>query len=92
MRRFRHEELLRIGLHDVAGSLDPELVAEQLSDLADVCVDACLSLAQREVEAREGVPRNPDGTAATLCVIGLGTLGGRELGYHSDLDLIFLYS
>jgi glutamate-ammonia-ligase adenylyltransferase len=92
MRRFRHEELLRIGLHDVAGSLDPELVGEQLSDLADACVDACLLLALREVEARGGVPCNPDGTPATLCVIGLGKLGGRELGYHSDLDLIFLYS
>ena len=67
-------------------------MGEQLSDLADVCVDACLSLAQREAEARDGVPHNPDGTPATLCVIGLGKLGGRELGYHSDLDLIFLYS
>jgi glutamate-ammonia-ligase adenylyltransferase len=92
MRRFRNEEVLRIGLHDVAGALDAGVVGEQLSDLAEICVEACLALAQREVEARDGKPRLADGTPATLVVIALGTLGGQELGYHSDLDLLFLYS
>jgi [glutamine synthetase] adenylyltransferase / [glutamine synthetase]-adenylyl-L-tyrosine phosphorylase len=92
MRRFRNEEVLRIGLHDVAGALDAGVVGEQLSDLAEVCVEACLALAQREVEARDGKPRLADGKRAALVVIALGKLGGQELGYHSDLDLLFLYS
>ncbi|HEY4886706.1 MAG TPA: bifunctional [glutamate--ammonia ligase]-adenylyl-L-tyrosine phosphorylase/[glutamate--ammonia-ligase] adenylyltransferase [Myxococcales bacterium] len=86
LRRFRNEEELRIGLHDVAGALDVEQVSSQLSDLADICVEACFSLAAAEIEKRHG-PRE-----ATMVVIALGKLGGRELGYHSDLDLLFVYS
>jgi glutamate-ammonia-ligase adenylyltransferase len=92
LRRFRLEELLRIGVHDVAGALDADLVPQQLSDVAEACVAACLDLAIAEVQRRDGVARHPDGSAASLVVIGLGKLGGRELGYHSDLDLLFLYS
>ncbi len=126
LRRFHNEEILRIGLHDVAGALDPEAAGEQLSDLADVCVESCLALAQRETERvygkltprapPAGPPEAPGATVAaeaaaaghatqglhdnkviapraapSLVVIALGRLGGRELGYHSDLDLIFLY-
>ncbi len=86
LRRFRNEEVLRIGLHDVAGALDIEQVSRQLSDLADVCVEACFALATAEVEKRYGK------RDATLVVVALGKAGGRELGYHSDLDLLFLYS
>ncbi|MGZ6144306.1 MAG: bifunctional [glutamate--ammonia ligase]-adenylyl-L-tyrosine phosphorylase/[glutamate--ammonia-ligase] adenylyltransferase, partial [Myxococcales bacterium] len=86
LRRFRNEEVLRIGLHDVAGALSVEQVARQLSDLADACVEQCFAMAQKEVEKRDG--RSP----ASMVVIALGKLGGRELGYHSDLDLLFLYS
>ena len=86
LRRFKNEEVLRIGLHDVAGALDAEQVSRQLSDLAEVCVEQCFALAQAEVEKRDGR------SDASMVVIALGKLGGRELGYHSDLDLIFLYS
>src|SRR5205823_2919833 len=92
LRRFRLEELLRIGLHDVAGALDPDVVSEQLSDVPGACVGACLDLAAEELRRRDGVPRHADGTPAGMVVVGLGKLGGRELGYHSDLDLLFLYS
>jgi len=86
LRRFRNEEVLRIGLHDVAGALAVEQVSRQLSDLADVCVEACFALASAEIEKRYGK------RDATLVVMALGKLGGRELGYHSDLDLLFVYS
>ena len=86
LRRFRNEEVLRVGLHDVAGALDVDQVARQLSDLADICVEQCFALAKAEVEKRDGA------SAASMVVIALGKLGGRELGYHSDLDLLFLYS
>src|SRR5207249_9735350 len=83
LRRFRSEEVLRIGLHDVAGALDVDQVARQLSDLADTCVEQCFALAQAEVDKRDGK------SEASMVVIALGKLGGRELGYHSDLDLLF---
>ena len=86
LRRFRNEEVLRIGLHDVAGALDVEQVSLQLSALADACVEACFALAGHEIEARHGK------RDASMAVVALGKLGGRELGYHSDLDLLFLYS
>ena len=86
LRRFRNEEVLRIGLHDVAGALDVEQVSRQLSDLAEMCVDACFATAEQEVEKRDGK------SCATMVVVALGKLGGRELGYHADLDLLFLYS
>jgi glutamate-ammonia-ligase adenylyltransferase len=92
LRRFRIEELLRIGIHDVAGALDTDVVSAQLSDVAEICVAACFDLATAELQRREGVPRHEDGSPASMVVIGLGKLGGRELGYHSDLDLLFLYS
>jgi [glutamine synthetase] adenylyltransferase / [glutamine synthetase]-adenylyl-L-tyrosine phosphorylase len=92
LRRFRNEELLRIGLHDVAGGLDVDQVAQQLSEVADACVAACLDLATAELQRRDGRPYHADGSPAGMVVIALGKLGGRELGYHSDLDLLFLYS
>ncbi len=88
LRRFKHEEILRIGLHDVAGALEPEDVAEQITDVADIVVDETLRLVTRELGARA---LDPHGAPVRLAVIGLGKLGARELGYASDLDVIFVY-
>jgi glutamate-ammonia-ligase adenylyltransferase len=92
MRRFKNEEVLRIGLNDVAGNLDLDGVHEELSDLADAILVACLDLSCREALERYGAPHETGGNDAAFTVIGLGKLGGREMGYHSDLDLVFLYS
>ncbi|HTP25543.1 MAG TPA: bifunctional [glutamate--ammonia ligase]-adenylyl-L-tyrosine phosphorylase/[glutamate--ammonia-ligase] adenylyltransferase [Anaeromyxobacteraceae bacterium] len=85
LRRYKNEEVLRIALHDIAGALPLAGVAEQLSQLAEACLECCLSLAEAEAKAKGRLP--PE----RLCVVAMGKLGGRELGYHSDLDLIFLY-
>ncbi|HET9595661.1 MAG TPA: bifunctional [glutamate--ammonia ligase]-adenylyl-L-tyrosine phosphorylase/[glutamate--ammonia-ligase] adenylyltransferase, partial [Anaeromyxobacteraceae bacterium] len=85
LRRFKNEEVLRVALHDIAGSIPLASVAAQLSDLAEACLTRCLELAEQEARAKGRLP--PE----RLCVIAMGKLGGRELGYHSDLDLIFLY-
>ncbi|TMA38207.1 MAG: bifunctional [glutamate--ammonia ligase]-adenylyl-L-tyrosine phosphorylase/[glutamate--ammonia-ligase] adenylyltransferase [Deltaproteobacteria bacterium] len=89
LRRFRHEEFLRIGVHDIQGKLEPDEVAAQLTSLAETCVGAALALARREVLVRSGAPGGP--AAEGLAVLGMGTLGAGELGYNSDLDLIFVY-
>jgi glutamate-ammonia-ligase adenylyltransferase len=85
LRRYKDEEILRIAIHDIAGSLTLEAVSDQLTDLAECCLASCLSLAEDEARAKGRLP------PGRLCVVGMGKLGGRELGYHSDLDLIFLY-
>ena len=87
LRRFKNEEVLRIGLNDVSGDLDLEGVMEELTAVADACLRQALALARAEQVERYGEP----GGGARLAVLGLGKLGGYELGYHSDLDLIFVY-
>jgi glutamate-ammonia-ligase adenylyltransferase len=89
LRRFRHEEFLRIGVHDIQSSLALDDVGRQLTWLAEVCLEAALALARREVRARTGVPPAPPSDG--LAVVGMGKLGCEELGYASDLDLIFIY-
>lgn len=85
--RFKNEEFLRIGLNDVSGDLDLEGVVEELTCVADACLEQALALARAEMVGRYGEP----GNGSRLAVLGLGKLGGRELGYHSDLDLVFVY-
>ena len=86
LRRHRTEEFVRIGLHDLGGSIDLLQVLVQLSDLADACLEGGLELTAEELKQKYGtVP------AGRFAVIGGGKLGGRELDYNSDLDLIFVY-
>jgi glutamate-ammonia-ligase adenylyltransferase len=85
LRRYKNEEVLRIAMHDIAGSIRLSSVAEQLSDLAEALLGAALDLAEEEARTKGRMP------PGRLTVMALGKLGGRELGYHSDLDLIFLY-
>ncbi|MGH7823409.1 MAG: bifunctional [glutamate--ammonia ligase]-adenylyl-L-tyrosine phosphorylase/[glutamate--ammonia-ligase] adenylyltransferase, partial [Candidatus Binatia bacterium] len=85
LRRFRNEEFLRIGVNDIHGLLDFSEVNEQLSMLAEACVGAALRIASRTVRERFGA------LPGAFAVMGMGKLGGQELNYNSDLDLIFVY-
>ncbi len=85
LRRYKDEEVLRIAIHDIAGAIDLQGVTGQLTDLAESCLESSLALAEEEARQKGKLP------PGRLCVVGMGKLGGRELGYHSDLDLIFLY-
>jgi glutamate-ammonia-ligase adenylyltransferase len=86
LRRFKNEEVLRIGLYDIAGELDPLKVSTQLTDLAEALLAGALQVVVPPVYAKYGTP------SATLTVVGLGKLGGGELTYSSDLDVVFIYS
>jgi glutamate-ammonia-ligase adenylyltransferase len=95
LRRFKNLETLRIGIHDLAGNLSLEEGMYQHSALAEVLLSYALLLARREVSRRFGVPtvaENGREAEARFCVLGMGKLGAEELSYHSDLDIIFLYS
>src|SRR5690606_6615915 len=78
------EALLLIGARDLGGRANLMNVLEELSDLAEASLRVLTARAVEEAAARLGAP--PAG--AGLLVLGLGKLGGRELGYGSDLDLI----
>lgn len=86
LRRYKTEEFIRIGLHDLGGALDLVDVLAQLSRLAGACLQIAVDLTLSELERRFGpVP------GGRFAVFGGGKLGGRELDYNSDLDLIFIY-
>jgi [glutamine synthetase] adenylyltransferase / [glutamine synthetase]-adenylyl-L-tyrosine phosphorylase len=83
VRRERSAYALALGLADLAGLCGLGEVVEALSDLADRLLERALAAAIAE--------RTPEAPARGFAVIGLGKLGGRELNYSSDVDLIFLY-
>lgn len=76
LRRFKRRELLRIAARDVVGLAPIETTARELAFLADACVEAALRALEPEVP---------------FAVIGMGRLGGRELSYASDIDVLFVY-
>jgi glutamate-ammonia-ligase adenylyltransferase len=87
IRRFRHVETLKICLRDLNGEVDPFYVGWYLSLVAEAVLEVGLGLAWEVVAGKEkGKKMGP-----RMTVLGMGKLGGRELSYNSDLDLIFIY-
>ncbi|MBI5821111.1 MAG: bifunctional [glutamate--ammonia ligase]-adenylyl-L-tyrosine phosphorylase/[glutamate--ammonia-ligase] adenylyltransferase [Verrucomicrobia bacterium] len=86
LRRFKQREMALIGLRDLAGRANLVQVVAEVSNLADVCLRQVLAIHWPELTAKYGEPSNRD-----FAIIALGKLGGRELNYSSDIDLMFLY-
>ncbi len=91
LAEFKQAQVLRIGLADVAGTLDAAAVSSELTNLADVCLQFAFELVSRRLVEQRGIARSPTGEPVTMAVMALGKMGGRELGYASDLDLVFVY-
>ncbi|MAA73498.1 MAG: bifunctional [glutamate--ammonia ligase]-adenylyl-L-tyrosine phosphorylase/[glutamate--ammonia-ligase] adenylyltransferase [Salinisphaeraceae bacterium] len=91
LRRFVQEQTLRVAAADVTDSMPLMTVSDHLTDLAEVTLRVALEDAWNQMVARHGQPVNPDGRVSPFAVIGYGKLGGFELGYGSDLDLVFLH-
>jgi glutamate-ammonia-ligase adenylyltransferase len=89
--RFRRRQLLRVALRDLLGVATLANVTEELSNLADAILDSAYRHIRAELAARHGEPRLSDGQACGFSVISLGKLGGKELNYSSDIDLMFVY-
>ena len=85
LARFRRRQILRIMLRDVLGFGTLGEITEELSHLADAIVDAAWITIQAILAAKHGVP------STGFSVIALGKLGGQELNYSSDIDLMFVY-
>ncbi|PWU22240.1 MAG: bifunctional [glutamate--ammonia ligase]-adenylyl-L-tyrosine phosphorylase/[glutamate--ammonia-ligase] adenylyltransferase, partial [Candidatus Rokuibacteriota bacterium] len=91
LRRFKYRQLLRIGCRDILGDADLTVTTEELARLADVCLGAACRWAEEKLERSYGTPAGADGARTGLAVIGMGKLGGDELNYSSDIDVIFVY-
>ncbi len=91
LRRYKQRENLRIAFGDIVRGQTLATVSRQISYLADAILEGAVRFARRWLEEKRGVPRGPDGRAARFVVLGLGKLGGVELNYSSDIDLICLY-
>ncbi|MBN2217472.1 MAG: bifunctional [glutamate--ammonia ligase]-adenylyl-L-tyrosine phosphorylase/[glutamate--ammonia-ligase] adenylyltransferase [Pirellulales bacterium] len=91
LRRFKYRETLRIAVADIIRGQSLQMVTRQISFVADAVLEAALRAARRKVVDRRGVPRCADGRPAEMVILAMGKLGGVELNYSSDIDLIFLY-
>ncbi len=86
LRWIKRREMLRITVRDLADDARLEVTVAELSALADFCLQRALDCTLREMVAIHGRPK------AQFAIFGLGKLGGQELNYSSDIDLIFVYS
>ena len=95
-RQFKQREMLRIGARDLARLGEVSEITRELSDLADVCLECIWQVCHRQLVERYGRPYQQDASGrwqrTAGCVLGLGKLGGQELNYSSDVDVIFVYS
>jgi len=91
LRKFRLQEMVNIAVADLLFGLELTLSLERLSELADQLILAALTWLTSFCQAKWGIPTNKDGEVQQLLVYGMGKLGGRELNFSSDIDLIFTY-
>ena len=84
----KNGHVLRVGLADFAGALDPLAVCGELTAIAEACLAHALTIIETQLIATHGSPPGD----AKLAVLALGKLGGRELGYAADLDIVFVFS
>ncbi|MFP4251241.1 MAG: bifunctional [glutamate--ammonia ligase]-adenylyl-L-tyrosine phosphorylase/[glutamate--ammonia-ligase] adenylyltransferase [Guyparkeria sp.] len=92
LRRLRRREMILIAWRDLNGIDDTDATLRSLSNLADFCVAEALAYHEHHLKTRFGQPRGPNGEPVEMVVIGMGKLGGDELNYSSDIDLIFAYA
>jgi glutamate-ammonia-ligase adenylyltransferase len=92
LRRYRRAEALRLIWRDVNGLDHVEQTLAGSSALAETCLGAALAYAESTLVRRHGTPRNADGVAQRLVVIAMGKLGGGELNFSSDIDLILAFA
>jgi glutamate-ammonia-ligase adenylyltransferase len=91
LRRFKYRQLLRVASRDLLGDADLTVTTEELSHLADVCLAEAWRASEAAAREQYGAPLDAEGNETGMAVIGMGKLGGGELNYSSDIDLMFVY-
>jgi glutamate-ammonia-ligase adenylyltransferase len=96
LRVFKQRAMLRIAARDLAGLGSMSELTREISDVADVTLDGVYRVLRSQFRTRFGDPwhRNPDGVwqPTEFCILGMGKLGGQELNYSSDVDLLFVHA
>src|ERR1043165_3763609 len=90
-RRFRQKQILRIGTNDIIRDRPLEEITRDISRVADTALEIALETAIKNISRRFGDPFTNDGDPARCVILGFGKLGGKELNYSSDIDLMFIY-
>ncbi|MEG3079611.1 bifunctional [glutamate--ammonia ligase]-adenylyl-L-tyrosine phosphorylase/[glutamate--ammonia-ligase] adenylyltransferase [Halomonas sp. 5021] len=91
LRVFKHAQMLHVAASDIVGTRHLMKVSDYLTYIAEVILDAVLAMAWKHLAAKHGVPSGCDAREPAFLIVGYGKLGGIELGYGSDLDLVFLH-
>ncbi|TVU68430.1 bifunctional [glutamate--ammonia ligase]-adenylyl-L-tyrosine phosphorylase/[glutamate--ammonia-ligase] adenylyltransferase [Cobetia crustatorum] len=98
LRVFRHAQVLHVAASDIAGARPLMKVSDYLTFIAEVVLEQVLAMAWKALTRKHGFPMghdgqpiSGDGLSGCFVVVGYGKLGGIELGYGSDLDLVFLH-
>lgn len=93
LRYFKKAHVLRVAASEIKGTLPLMKVSDYLTWIAEVVLDHVVDVAFANLVSRHGYPRRADGSACDtdFAIIGYGKLGGIELGYTSDLDLVFVH-
>jgi len=95
LRRFKQREMLRIAALDLSRLASGPEITREISDVAEVALGIVLDICRRQFSERFGQPFHQDAAGAwhetPLCVLGMGKLGGHELNYSSDVDVLFVY-
>ena len=84
LRHFQHAQTFRLLVQDLGGRLTVERLADHLSALADIVLEGALAACWTQMAGKDAAP-------PCFAIVGYGKLGGKELGYASDLDLVFLF-
>jgi glutamate-ammonia-ligase adenylyltransferase len=90
-RAFRQKQILRIGANDIIRDRPLEEITLDISQVADAALEVALTLALRQVSQRFGKPTTDEGPGR-CCILAFGKLGGEELNYSSDIDLMMIYN
>lgn len=95
LRVFKQSQMLRVGVRDLARLGNASGIAQEISDVADVCLESVWRVCRAKLSQKLGEPRHQDAKgkwhSTSGCIFGLGKLGGQELNYSSDVDVIFVY-
>lgn len=92
LRRFRHAEAVRLVFRDVNGLDDLDETLSSTSALYETLLEVALRWSESAMHARYGQPRDTNGVAQRTVVLGFGKLGGNELNFSSDIDLVLAYA
>ena len=94
LRQFKHASTLRVAAADVARTMPLMVVSDHLTDIAEITLDRAARIARRDLVARHGEPGyriEGEEHDAPFAIVAYGKLGGFELGYGSDLDVVFVH-